>query len=216
MSEIQIDCLNLASVKQRYGTLKSLEEKHDFIRRVKATLDNTPWARVSPIWLQIYSQRPELAPPLTPIQAAALEAHAFLDQQIDFTLLDLEKVIAAEHAQQALEEPAEIEEPEEERDDPEYSAAQSCLAIHYLLDAARHTRRDKAFERFIVALTGWKEDTVQRAHAKMDARKKQTARDLRILKAYFEELGLQKVVEQIETHLADAENCEDEDFFLNF
>jgi hypothetical protein len=82
------------------------------------------------------------------------------------------------------------------RDKPEFSAAQCCLVIHYLLHAARELEkiekkrldkgrrssgvketdemiaadekpREKAFKRLLVALTGWGEDAIRKGRAKM-------------------------------------------------
>jgi hypothetical protein len=212
MSEmVELDFLDKASVERHYKTL-DLDEGIAFLDQV--IIEVTAYLK------SIYGELDRWnAFSMDATQRAGMQVIRFAWAMREKNVILLRRQLQREEEtsedldeEEDLEDAAETEEPEEERGEPEFSSAQSCLAIHYLLHAARHTRRDETVERFIVALTGWKEDTIQRSLEHMHTRKKQTARDLKILKPYFEELGLREVVKLIETHLADAKNYEDEDF----
>lgn len=100
---------------------------------------------------------------------------------------------------------------EESRSKPEFTTAQCCLAIHYLLHAAGHKTRDKAVEQLIVALTPYNKHNVRHRLQDMLSRKTQTIKDLAKLKPYFEQLGIRQIVELIETQIASGVKDDDED-----
>lgn len=98
------------------------------------------------------------------------------------------------------------------RGKPALTAAQCCLAIHYLLCAAErpvsYGDGDTAAQSLIVALTGHDRRNVREYLSKMFSRQTQTRKDLLVLRPYFENLGLSNVVARIDEELGaeDEEN----------
>lgn len=104
---------------------------------------------------------------------------------------------------------------EPRRGKPLFTTAQCCLVIHYLLHEAEYKGsygdRDTAPQRLISALTGYDIETVRKMLPRMFSRRKQTPDDLKKVKPYFEALGLQKIVDHIETAPVGGDGDDDDD-----
>jgi len=124
------------------------------------------------------------------------------------------------------------------RGKPAFTAAQSCLVIHYLVREAREIEkerrneerlsggvketaemiaeeektREKAFERLLVAMTGWDESTIRKGRGGMFTRRKQTPEDLRLVKPHFQSLGLSDIVKLIESAPTEPDDDDDDEF----
>ena len=206
-----VDYLDLAAIEKKFEELSSSGEQIKFLKWVKIKIKRDPeidlegpeYESGSVSFSEFGGTRGNpMRDLLTP--KSKIGRHIF--HWVDNKLKEIIELLELESEDDPIE-----SEQDEPRTKPLLSAAQCCLVMHYLLHVAemktlgdpREDKRHKEMQRLVHDLSGHGEETVRKRMVNLFSRKEQTPKDLRLLKPYFENLGVSKIVELIDAELTE-------------